>query len=87
MAALTACATALPKPLPPASSAYTPRAEVFWLQGALAASIEQLKLAQSAKDADFYHASTIDARLREAMQRWRSERAAMGPQSGRDTKP
>ncbi|MFM8881956.1 MAG: M48 family metalloprotease [Betaproteobacteria bacterium] len=63
------------------------RAEVFWLQGALPAAIEQLKLAQSAKDADFFHASAIDARLREALQRWRAERAAMGPQAGRDTKP
>lgn len=63
------------------------RAEVFWLQGALPAAIEQLKLAQSAKDADFFHASAIDARLREALQRWRAERAAIGPQAGRDTKP
>lgn len=63
------------------------RAEVFWLQGALPAAIEQLKLAQSAKDADFFHASAIDARLREALQRWRAERAAMGPQAGRETKP
>jgi predicted Zn-dependent protease len=63
------------------------RAEVFLLQGALAAAIEQLKLAQSARDADFFNASSIDARLREAMQRWRAERAAMGPQSGRETKP
>ncbi|NDD77132.1 MAG: M48 family peptidase [Betaproteobacteria bacterium] len=63
------------------------RAEVFLLQGALPAAIEQLKLAQSARDADFFSASSIDARLREAMQRWRAERAAMGPQSGRDSKP
>jgi len=63
------------------------RAEVYWLQGALPAAIEQLKLAQSAKDADFFHASSIDARLREALGRWQAERAAMDPQRGRDTKP
>ena len=60
------------------------RAEVFWLQGALPAAIEQLKIAQAAKDTDFYHASAIDARLREALQIWRSERAAMGPPGNRE---
>ena len=63
------------------------RAEVFWLQGSLPAAIEQLKIAQSARDTDFYHASAIDARLREALQLWRSEQAAMGPRGNRQREP
>ncbi len=41
------------------------QAEVYVLQGSLPAAIEQLQLAQSAGDGDFYQLSTVDARLRE----------------------
>lgn len=40
-------------------------AEFYYLQGGLASAIEQLRLAQTAGDGDFYTLSTIDARLRE----------------------
>lgn len=40
-------------------------AEVFALQGQTAGAIEQLNLAQSAGDANFFEQSVIDARLRE----------------------
>ncbi len=39
-------------------------AEMYYLQGSLGAAVEQLKLARSAADADFYTMSEIDARLR-----------------------
>jgi predicted Zn-dependent protease len=41
------------------------QAEVYLLQGSLPAAIEQLELARSAGDGDFYLHSEIDARLRE----------------------
>ncbi|MGA7984204.1 MAG: tetratricopeptide repeat protein, partial [Burkholderiales bacterium] len=41
------------------------QAEVYVLQGSLPAAIEQLQLAQSAGDGDFYQLSAVDARLRE----------------------
>jgi len=41
------------------------QAEVYVLQGSLPAAIEQLQLAQSAGDGDFYQLSSVDARLRE----------------------
>ena len=44
-------------------------AEVFALQGQTAGAIEQLQLAQSAGDANFYELSAIDARLREMKRR------------------
>ena len=44
-------------------------AEVFALQGQTAGAIEQLQLAQSAGDANFYELSVIDARLREMKRR------------------
>jgi predicted Zn-dependent protease len=40
-------------------------AEGYYLQGGLAAAVDQLALAQKAGDADFYALSAIDARLRE----------------------
>jgi predicted Zn-dependent protease len=40
-------------------------AEGYYLQGGLAAAVDQLGLAQKAGDADFYTLSAIDARLRE----------------------
>ena len=44
-------------------------AEAYALEGALPAAIEQLELAQRAKDNDFYTSSAIDARLRQLKQR------------------
>jgi predicted Zn-dependent protease len=41
------------------------QAEVYALQGSLPAAIEQLQLARSAGDGDFYQLSVVDARLRE----------------------
>jgi predicted Zn-dependent protease len=41
------------------------QAEVYALQGSLLAAIEQLQLARSAGDGDFYQLSVVDARLRE----------------------
>ncbi|MBV8211100.1 MAG: M48 family metallopeptidase [Burkholderiaceae bacterium] len=40
-------------------------AEMYVLQGAVPAAVEQLKLARSAADADFYTMSEVDARLRQ----------------------
>jgi predicted Zn-dependent protease len=40
-------------------------AEAYYLQGGLAAAVEQLALAQTAADADFYTLSAVDARLRD----------------------
>jgi predicted Zn-dependent protease len=40
-------------------------AEVYALQGALPAAIEQLQLARNAGDGDFYQLSVVEARLRE----------------------
>jgi len=40
-------------------------AEGYYLQGSLAAAVDQLALAQKAGDGDFYTLSAIDARLRE----------------------
>ena len=41
------------------------QAEVYALQGSLPAAIEQLMLARSADDGDFYQLSVVDARLKE----------------------
>ncbi len=41
------------------------QAEVYALQGSLPAAIEQLQLARSAGDGDFYQMSVVDARLKE----------------------
>jgi predicted Zn-dependent protease len=48
------------------------QAEVYALQGSLPAAIEQLQLARSAGDGDFYQLSVVDARLKEL----RSQHAA-----------
>jgi predicted Zn-dependent protease len=40
-------------------------AEVYYLRGSIPAAIEQLQLARSAGDADFYTLSNVDSRLRE----------------------
>ncbi|MCB1886670.1 MAG: M48 family metallopeptidase [Rhodocyclaceae bacterium] len=47
------------------SGRHRAQAEVFRIQGAWRAAVEQLELARAAGDADFYEASAIDARLRE----------------------
>jgi predicted Zn-dependent protease len=44
-------------------------AEAYALEGALPAAIEQLELAQRARDNDFYTSSAIDARLRQLKQK------------------
>jgi predicted Zn-dependent protease len=41
------------------------QAEVYALQGSLPAAIEQLQIARSAGDGDFYQLSVVDARLKE----------------------
>jgi len=41
------------------------QAEVYFLQGSLPAAIEQLQLAQSSGDGNFYELSAVDARLKE----------------------
>ncbi len=53
------------------------QAEVYVLRGSLPAAIEQLQLAQSAGDGDFYQLSSADARLRElrAMQQQQAREA------------
>jgi beta-barrel assembly-enhancing protease len=40
-------------------------AEMYVLQGAVPAAVEQLRLARSAADADFYTMSEVDTRLRQ----------------------
>ena len=41
------------------------QAEVYLLQGSLPAAIEQLQLARTAGDGDFYQLSVVDARLKD----------------------
>jgi predicted Zn-dependent protease len=41
------------------------QAEVYALQGSLPAAIEQLQIARTAGDGDFYQLSVVDARLKE----------------------
>ena len=48
-------------------SEHRAQAEALLLRGNLAAAIEQLRLAQSSADGDFYERSSVDARLRELM--------------------
>lgn len=50
------------------------QAEVYALQGSLPAAIEQLQLAQSAGDGDFYELSAADARLRQLREELAAER-------------
>lgn len=47
---------------------YRAQAEVFALQGNLGEAVQQLQLAQKARDADFYESSAIDARLKQLRQ-------------------
>ena len=47
------------------TSQHQAQAEVYVLQGSLPAAIEQLQIARSAGDGDFYQLSVIDARLKE----------------------
>jgi predicted Zn-dependent protease len=49
------------------------QAEVYLLQGSLPAAIEQLQLARSAGDGDFYQLSVVDARLKELRAQHASE--------------
>jgi len=49
------------------------QAEVYVLQGSLPAAIEQLQLARSAGDGDFYQLSVVDARLRDLQARHQRE--------------
>jgi len=46
---------------------HSAQAEALLLKGNLRAAIEQLRLAQSSGDGDFYERSSVDARLRELM--------------------
>ena len=50
------------------------QAEVYVLQGAYRAAVEQLELARRAGDSDFYELSAVDARLREIRVRADEER-------------
>lgn len=54
--------------------AHKAAAERFVLLGALPAAVEQLRLAQRSRSADFHVASQIDSRLRELEARWLRER-------------
>jgi len=54
--------------------AHRAAAERFVLLGALPAAVEQLRLAQQARPADFHVASQIDSRLRELQAQWQRER-------------
>jgi predicted Zn-dependent protease len=47
------------------SAQHQSQAEVYALQGSLPAAIEQLQLARTAGDGDFYQLSVVDARLKE----------------------
>ena len=47
------------------TSQHQAQAELYVLQGSLPAAIEQLQIARSAGDGDFYQLSVIDARLKE----------------------
>ncbi len=49
------------------------QAEVYALQGSLPAAIEQLTLARSAGDGDFYQLSVVDARLKELRAQYSAE--------------
>lgn len=62
-------------------------AEMYLLQGSVPAAVEQLRLARSAADADFYTMSEVDARLRQLNTQIREERKAAGkkaPDDGSD---
>jgi predicted Zn-dependent protease len=59
-------------------------AEMYLLQGAVPAAVEQLKLARSAADADFYTMSEVDARLRWLNGQIQEARKASGKRSSPD---
>jgi beta-barrel assembly-enhancing protease len=61
-------------------------AELYVLQGAVPAAVEQLKLARSAGDADFYTMSEVDARLRELNGQIEDQRKASGRRASDDGK-
>jgi predicted Zn-dependent protease len=48
--------------------------ELYALQGAVPAAIEQFQLARKAADADFYVLSEVDARLRQLNQKLKEQR-------------
>jgi predicted Zn-dependent protease len=50
------------------------QAEVYALQGAYQAALEQLELARKANEGDFYESSVLDVRIREIRERVREER-------------
>jgi predicted Zn-dependent protease len=52
--------------------------EKYALQGAWPSAIEQLKIARSSSGADFYQASSIDARLREMQKEYQDELKEQG---------
>ena len=58
------------------------QAEVYLLQGSLPAAVEQLQMAQSAGDGNFYELSVVDARLKELRAQLAAE-ARPRPQSQR----
>ncbi|MCB1954223.1 MAG: M48 family metallopeptidase [Rhodocyclaceae bacterium] len=60
------------------SGRHRAQAEVYRIQGALRAAVEQLELARAAGDADYYDASAIDSRLRDLKRELQLEREARG---------
>jgi len=59
-------------------------AELYVLQGAVPAAVEQLKLARTAADADFYTMSEVDARLRQLNGQIDEQRKAAGKRPAQD---
>jgi predicted Zn-dependent protease len=57
-------------------------AEMYVLQGAVPAAVEQLRLARSAADADFYTMSEVDARLRQLNGQIQEQRKESGKRGG-----
>jgi len=55
------------------------QAEVYALQGALQAAIEQLEIARRAGDGDFFELSAVDARIRELKAAYEEERRERRP--------
>lgn len=58
-------------------------AEMYLLEGAVPAAIDQLQSARKYADADFYVMSEVDARLRELNQQMREQREELARKSGR----
>jgi predicted Zn-dependent protease len=59
-------------------------AEMYVLQGAVPAAVEQLRLARSAADADFYTMSEVDARLRQLRGQIQEQQKGKGRKSAPD---